>query len=536
MRQWNGWGFEGVDAHLGASGRRHIENRVGQAVPSAAASLADVVAAVPGSRLAASSLLDLDPETRVRHARGQSLPDLLDLRYGRLAAVPDAVARPADRAEVRALIDHARAVNARLIPYGGGTSVVGGVTARPSPDPLITVDLGRLTGVSTLDERSGLVTAGAGTSGPALAGALAPHGLTAGHEPQSWELATIGGWVAARGSGLRSLGYGRIEQVFAGGVLEAPAGTLDMAPYPASAAGPDLRQLVLGSEGRLGFLTDVVLRAIPLPAVDRFDAWAMPGWDDGLDATHDLARARPGLTSLRLSTPAETQALLAFADKPSQIRALTTYLRARRRSRDWCLLLLGASGSKRTVDAARTEAAAVLKSRGGVRLPVFADVWYRARFRSPYLRNALIGAGYGAETLETATDWAHVPGLLARVEAAISTALAPRGERVHVFTHLSHVYPSGSSLYLTYLFRLGADPDEALDRAATIKRAASDMISGEGATITHHHGVGADHAPYLAAEKGPLGMAALEAVVRTFDPEGLMNPGVLLAGRDGQAR
>jgi alkyldihydroxyacetonephosphate synthase len=533
MRRWNGWGFDDVDAHVGDAGRALLESVLGAAAPTAETPLADVVAAVPPSRLAASPLLDADPEARVRHARGQSLPDLLDLRFGRLAAVPDAVATPPDRAAVRALLGHAGDVDARLIPYGGGTSVVGGVSARPSPDPLITVDCSRLAGVRTLDERSGLVTVGAGTAGPALAAALAPHGITVGHEPQSWELATVGGWVAARGSGLRSLGLGRIEQLFAGGVLEAPAGTLDLAPSPASAAGPDLRQLVLGSEGRLGFLTDVILRAVPVPAEDRFDAWALPDWHAGVEAARDLARARPGLTSLRLSTPAETRALLAFADRPSQIRALTAYLRARRRGADWCLLLVGASGPTRTVKAARSEASSTLGARGGVRLPAFADAWYRARFRSPYLRNALVAAGYGAETLETATDWAHVPALLARVEAAISTALAARDERVHVFTHLSHLYPSGSSLYLTYLFRLGADPDEALDRARTVKRAASDTISAEGATISHHHGVGADHAPYLAAEKGPLGMAALEAVARTFDPEGRMNPGVLFAERHG---
>jgi alkyldihydroxyacetonephosphate synthase len=166
-----------------------------------------------------------------------------------------------------------------------------------------------------------------------------------------------------------------------------------------------------------------------------------------------------------------------------------------------------------------------------VGVPALARTWSRARFRSPYLRNALWATGYGADTLETATDWAHVPGLLARLEASVANALASRGERVHVFTHLSHLYPTGSSLYLTFLFRLAADPDETLDRWRTIKHAASETISAEGATISHHHGVGTDHAPYLAAEKGPLGMTALEAVVRTFDPEGLMNPGVLLSDR-----
>ena len=165
-----------------------------------------------------------------------------------------------------------------------------------------------------------------------------------------------------------------------------------------------------------------------------------------------------------------------------------------------------------------------------VRVPGLAATWSRTRFRSPYLRNALWSAGYGSDTLETATDWTHVPSLLARLEEAVAGALAPRGERVHVFTHLSHLYPSGSSLYLTYLFRLGPDPDETLDRWQAIKRAASEAIVAEGATISHHHGIGTDHAPYLPAEKGPLGMAALESIVRTFDPDGIMNPGVLLPG------
>lgn len=538
MRRWNGWGDDADDTRLGGSSRRFVGTRLGPGTLTPDAALADVVAAVPPSRLAASPApardaghagLSIDPERRVRHARGQSFPDLVALRFGRLDAVPDAVAQPADDDAVRALIDHARAVGARLIPYGGGTSVVGGVSVRPMPDPVITVDLGSLSGVRSVDERSGLVTVGSGTTGPELGTALAGLGLTVGHEPQSWELATVGGWVAARGSGLRSMGAGRIEQLYAGGRLQAPAGSLDMAPYPGSAAGPDLRQLVLGSEGRLGILTDVILRTTPLPETDRMEAWALPGWAAAHEAVRAIAQARPGLSLLRLSTPAETRALLAFADRPSQTSALSAYLRLRRQPPDWTLLLLGVAGRRRVAKAARSEAASILRAFGAVGVPALAATWSRTRFRSPYLRNALWSAGYGADTLETATDWAHVPALLARLEAAIEGALAPRGERVHAFTHLSHLYPSGSSLYLTFLFRLATDPDETLDRWRTIKRAASETIVAEGATISHHHGVGTDHAPYLAAEKGPLGMAALEAVVRTFDPEGMMNPGVLLA-------
>ena len=532
MRSWNGWGDEGDATALGAGGRRLLEARIGKGTPPFEATLAEVVAAVPLSRLqpVEDLRLTVDPETRVRRARGQSLPDLASLRYGRLDAVPDAVARPAETTDVRALIDHARSVGAKLIPYGGGTSVVGGVSARPSADPLITVDLGALVGVPSVDGQSGLVTVLAGTTGPALATLLAGHGLTVAHEPQSWELATVGGWVAARGAGLKSLGTGRIEQLFAGGTLEAPAGTLVMPSYPASAVGPDLRQLALGSEGRLGILTEAVLRASPHPEVERMEAWALPALPHAIEAVRELVQARPGLSLLRLSTAAETGTLLAFADKPGQTRALGAYIRARRRPADWVLVLTGVAGRRRTAKAARAEAAAILGAHGGIRLPALANAWSRTRFRSPYLRNALWTAGYASDTLETATDWAHVPGLLARVEAALQQALEPWNERVHVFTHLSHLYPSGSSLYVTYIFRLAADPDETLARWRALKAAASGTIVADGATISHHHGVGVDHAPYLAREKGPLGMAALEAVVRTFDPDGIMNPGVLLPG------
>ena len=532
MRRWNGWGDEADDTRAGATARRFLEETLGPATGPRDATLAEVVAHVPASRLASTDgLLDTDPEVRVRRARGQSFPDLVALRSGRLGAVPDAVARPASNGDVRHVLDHARSVGARLIPYGGGTSVVGGVTARPSPDPLVTVDLGALDDVVDLDEHSGLVTVGAGITGPDLAAHLGDRGLTVGHEPQSWELATAGGWVAARGSGLRSFGSGRIEQLFAGGTLEAPAGPLVMPPFPASAAGPDLRQLVLGSEGRLGILTDVVLRTSPIPEVDELEAFALPGWAPAHACALAIARARVGLSVLRVSTPAETRTLLAFADRPGQVRALGAYLRARRQPRDWALLLAGVAGRRRLARAARGEARAIIRAHGGVPVPAIARTWSRTRFRSPYLRNALWTAGYGSDTLETATDWSRVPALVERLEAAVGGALADRGERVHVFTHLSHLYPSGSSLYLTHLFRLAADPDETLERWRAIKRAASDAILAEGATITHHHGVGTDHAPYLVAEKGPLGMAALDAIVHTFDPDGIMNPGVLLSDR-----
>jgi alkyldihydroxyacetonephosphate synthase len=528
MRRWNGWGDEREHAELPEAAARLLERIVGPGTPPMDAAIADVVAHVPASRLDDDPMLSTDAEDRVRHARGQSLHDWIDLRTGRLEAVPDAVARPRDGDEVRALLRLAAGTGASVIPYGGGTSVVGGVSVRPSERPVITVDLSRISGIRELDRRSGLVTVGAGTTGPRLDTELAAEGWTVGHEPQSWELATVGGWVAARGAGLRSLRQGRIEALFAGGTLEAPAGTVAMPTHPASAAGPDLRQLVLGSEGRLGILTDVVLRATPVPEADIVDALALPSWEAGMEAARALAQLRPGLSFVRLSTPTETQSILAMAEHPRQVRALRAYLRARRVPQGWSLLLVGASGRHGPTRAASRDARAIAGRHGATGVPGLAASWRRGRFRAPYLRNTLWEAGYASDTLETAIEWTRLPELARSVAHALRHGLDDQGERVHVFSHLSHVYASGSSLYVTYLYRIAGDPEVTLDRWRRLKTAASEAIVTAGGTISHHHGVGVDHAPFLADEKGELGMAALRSAVATFDPDGVMNPGVLL--------
>ena len=528
MRRWNGWGEVHEHAEVPDDGLRLLERTIGPGRPPREAELRDVVARVPAGRLPDDPLLSTDPEDRVRHARGQSLHDWIDLRSGRLDAVPDAVAHPRSGDDVRGVLDLAARAGARVIPYGGGTSVVGGVSVRPATRPVITVDLRGLGAIHALDERTGLASVGAGITGPALETALAAKGWTVGHEPQSWEFATAGGWVAARGAGVRSLGVGRIEALFAGGRLVAPAGSLDLPTHPASAAGPDLRQLVLGSEGRLGILTEVVLRATPVPEADALDAFALPSWDAGLEATRSLAQARPALGTIRLSTPTETTSILAMSEHPGRVRALRGYLAARRLPAAWSLLLVGASGRARIVAAARREASAIVARFGGIGIPGVAASWRRGRFRSPYLRNALWEAGYAIDTLETATDWARLPALARELAGALRHGLDAEGERVHVFSHLSHVYTSGSSLYVTYAYRIADDPDVTLARWRMLKSAASHAIAAGGATISHHHGVGVDHASFLPAEKGALGMAALRAAVNVFDPEGLMNPGVLL--------
>lgn len=536
-RRWNGWGDEAIDAQVPSGAAALLERLVGPGTRPRDATLAEVVAAMPAARIPPDAFISVDPEDRLRHARGQNLGDWIALRSGRIGRVPDAVARPGSPEEVRSVIRYASDVGLRLVPWGGGTSVVGGLSpsALEAPHggepPVLVVDLERLAGLRAFDGQSGLATFGAGVAGPALEAALRERGRMLGHEPQSWEYATLGGWVVTRSSGQRSLGFGRIEALFAGGRLEAPAGTLEMPPHPASAAGPDLRQLVLGSEGRLGILAEATVRTVPLPEYERTVAWFMADWERGLAAVRELAGARLPLAMIRLSTPLETRTTLALAGHERQLGLLTRWLGFRGVGPGRCLLLLGLAGRLRVAEATGGVAARILRAHGGVAAPGrFGRQWDRSRFRQPYLRNALWDAGYAVDTVETAVDWSRAPELAAALTQALATGLEAENERVHAFTHLSHVYTSGSSLYTTYLFRQSAHPEGSFRRWMALKTAASRVIVEHGGTISHQHGVGRDHAPYLAVEKGELGMAVLRDAAARLDPGGVMDPDVLLGG------
>lgn len=529
MRRWNGWGEETVTYPLPPAGRRFLEERVGPGMPPRDATLAEALAGVPPSRLPPHGLVCAEPPDRLRHARGQSLPDWVALRSGQIAAFPDGVAYPLTAADVRELLGYAAQVGAAVIPYGGGTSVVGHINPLPDGRPVLTIDLGRMNDLRSFDEHSGLATFGAGICGPDLEAHLRAHGFTLGHFPQSFEYSTLGGWIATRSSGQQSLGYGRIERLFAGGRLESPAGTLDLPPFPASAAGPDLREMVLGSEGRLGILTQVAVRATPLPEHEEFPAAFFPDFAAGQAAVRAIVQERLPLSMVRLSTPAETETSLVLAGHKRLIGALKRLLAVRGVGENRCMVILGCTGNAAMARAARHEALELVRKYDGVYVGrVFGRQWQRSRFRTPYLRNTLWEMGYAIDTLETATDWDGVPALVEAIERALRSSLEALGEQVHVFTHLSHLYPYGSSIYTTYLFRAATDPQETLARWQAMKAAASQAILACGGTISHQHGVGVDHKPYLGAEKGALGLAAIRDLCARFDPEGMMNPGKLV--------
>jgi alkyldihydroxyacetonephosphate synthase len=380
-----------------------------------------------------------------------------------------------------------------------------------------------------LDEDSLIATFGAGTPGPLVESQLRARGYTLGHFPQSFELSTVGGWIASRSSGQQSLRYGRIEQLFAGGRMETLQGTLEIPTLPASAAGPDVREMVLGSEGRMGLITEAKLRVTPLAENESFHVVFFPEWEQARTAARRLVQGRVQLSMLRLSNSMETETQLALAGHPGQIRLLEKFLAWRGANEGKCMMTFGVTGSKAQTRSALRQARQISSRYKGVYTGTYlGKKWAEKRFTMPYLREALWEKGYAVDTLETATDWNNVDHLLNLIEDNLRQGLSQDNENVHVFTHLSHVYTQGCSIYTTYVFRNGADYTTTLARWKRLKETTSELIVNNRGTISHQHGVGKDHARYLAVEKGELGMRAIRGLCQTFDPDARLNPGTLL--------
>lgn len=529
MKRWNGWGDDAIEVALNADALQFLQERIGEGTPARDATLAQACAGISASRLPVHHLVDTTPETRLQSSLGQSLPDWLKLRSGQVGRVTDGVAFPQSSEQVRELLTYAQTCGAAVIPVGGATSVVGHLTVPEGAQPVLSINLSRLSSLINLDREAQLATFGAGVLGPDLEAQLRAHGYTLGHFPQSFEYSTLGGWVVTRSSGQQSLRYGRIEQLFAGGRVETPVGTLDMATFPASAAGTDLREMVLGSEGRLGVLTEATVRISALPEHEEFHAVFFPSWQQAHDAVRHIAQAKLPLSMLRLSNAVETFTTLTMAGHKSLIGLLETYLGWRGCREGKCLLMLGASGARATVKHALQGALRLARVHQGVPVgQTLGQKWKHNRFRNVYLRNTLWQHGYVIDTVETACDWGRVTPMVQALESAAVQALAQEGEKVHAYTHLSHLYAQGASVYTTFVYRLSGNYAHDVARWRRLKTAVCEAIVATGGTISHQHGVGTDHAPYLAAEKGALGLSTMRRLFAHFDPQGMMNPGKLL--------
>ena len=453
-----------------------------------------------------------DREARVLRCRGKSYLDLLAQRAGDCEQAPDAVVAPGSAGEVAAVLRACGDAGVAVVPFGGGTSVVGGLEPlRGHFGALISLDLGRLDRLVGLDARSLTAVLEPGLRLPEADRALAGHGLTLGHVPQSYEWASVGGCVATRSAGQLSTGRGRIDANVVGVRLSTPLGELAPAAVPASAAGPSLRELVAGSEGALGVITEVALRVHRRAERSRYEGWFMPSFEAGCEALRALAQGGAAPDVARLSDEDETAMTLGLAPPGAPARA---YLRARLRDNaPGCLLVLGWEGGLGRRDTGP------LRAAGGVYAGRRAGgAWLASRFAGPHLRDDLLDRAVMVETFETATSWANLGRLRAAVRGALGGA--------HVGCHVSHLYATGASLYFTVLARHDADDPAAQWHA--YKAAATEAIVAAGGTITHHHAVGRDHAAYLPREDGALGVEVLRAVKERVDPAGVMNPGKLL--------
>ncbi|GAB4099578.1 FAD-binding oxidoreductase [Sinomonas halotolerans] len=464
---------------------------------------------------------------RIEHAGGKGYPDLFRLRTGDAGRAPDAVVFPGDAGQVAAVVAVCARHGIAVVPFGGGTSVVGGVDPeRGRFGAVVSVDLRRLNRLLSVDPVSQTAVLQAGMRGPEVERALAPYGLTLGHVPQSYQQATVGGFLATRSAGQASSGYGRFEDTVVALRLATPTGEAVLggrAPQGETAAGPRLIDAVIGSEGLLGIVTEVTVQLQRVRPHVRQESWAFRDTEAGFEAFRDMAQAlgRGVLPDVsRLSDADETLVVLlqAAAGIPAY-----GYLRARGWRAPSLAVFQLEDADPRSLAYRRRRLARLLRAHGAVRMPrSIAAHWMSHRFRGPYQRDHLMDRGLFVETIETATTWGSLRDLYGAVQGAVYAAL---GEKTVLQGHISHLEEGGASLYFTLLARAEEDPIAQWRR---LKAAAGDAIMAAGGTITHHHAVGTDHRPWIREELGDMGVRILRAVKDELDPDGIMNPGKLL--------
>jgi alkyldihydroxyacetonephosphate synthase len=536
---WTAWS-DALPPPLPRTAHVLLRAAFGSLQPQQAASIEH--ARLPASRLPAGireQFLDAlggggvceDAATRARHAGGQAYVDIVRRRYGDAAEAPDAVLLPPDAAAVAGVLAICSRAGVAVVPWGGGTSVVGGLSSlRGDCESVVALDLSAMDRLLGVDETSLLATFQPGIRTPQAEAALAGHGLTLGHVPQSYERASLGGYVVTRSAGQASTGRGRIDDLLVGCRMATPVGELVLPAVPGSAAGPDLKRLVLGSEGTLGVVTEVTLRVRRIPAARRYEGWMLPTWGAGLEMLRRLAQDGPRPDIVRLSDPDETRVSLALSGPGRlQRRALDAWLTLRH-ARGGCLLVAGYESSAADVRHRSRGVRRALRAARGVPLGAGAGKsWERHRFSAPALRDTLMDSGVLAETLETATTWTALPAVYERVRTALADSLTRDRRPPLVGCHVSHLYPTGASLYFTVL--AAAEAGREVEQWTAAKQAANDAIVTAGGTASHHHGVGTAHRDAVWADLGGdagVGVAALRAVKHAIDPRGVCNPGKLL--------
>ncbi len=520
-RKFWGWGLEGEgldDAELDELGRT-FAGRLGiePAAPKAPPRLGDL--ALPQPRVAPPASLEAictaDPYERALHTFGRGYRDLVRALAGDFAHAPDAVAYPRDEGEVVAVLDWCSETNVAAIPFGGGSSVVGGVEPRVGAEfaGAVSVDLGRLDQVVEVERASRSARIQGGVLGPALEAQLRPHGLTLRHFPQAFEWSTLGGWIATRSGGHFATLFTHIDEFVQGLRVVTPRGVVETRRLPGSGAGPSPERFFCGSEGTLGVITEAWMRLQDRPSFRAGASVEFASFEDAAGAARAIGQSGLWPSNCRLLDHAE--ALLSGAGDGSH-----------------AILVLGFESADHPLEPWLERALELCRERGGQPAGGNGDAaarWREAFLRGPHLRDGFARLGLVHETFETAVTWDRFPAFHERVLAAARGALADACGGGLVSCRFTYVYPDGPAPY--YSLYAPGRPGAELEQWDAVKAAVSDVLLAAGGTITHHHAVGRDHAPWYRRELPGLFLDALAAAKDALDPAGIMNPGVLLEPR-----
>ncbi len=548
--KWWGWGEDGVAfTHEDKPGlrpfiRRHLDvdlahdaappvafGELHVPAPSLPDGLSEALRAAVGTAQVSTGALD-----RVVHARGKSLRDLVRHRRGDVGRVPDVVVRPGSEAEVEAVLQAAMDCDAVVIPFGGGTNISGSLEAPEAESrSIVSVDLGRLDRVLAIDDASRLARVQCGVFGPHLEEQLNAQGWTLGHFPDSFTHSTLGGWIATRSSGMQSDKYGDVADLTRGLRVVTPAGTLATRPVPSTSTGPSVREMVLGSEGRLGIISEATVHVHRLPERRTILGYLFPTWAGALAAMRDLAASEAAPSVTRVSDPYETAFSFATRKAPTPLdrvksKALSTYLE-RRRGFDlgaMCLSFIGYEGTARHVAAQRRLVGRIVDRHGGLCIGSGPGVLYdQKKFDTPYIRDYLLDRGALADVSETSAPWSALSTVYGNVMAAAQASFGDLGVTGYVMCHLSHSYHAGACLYFTFAFKPSGGRD-ALEEYEVVKSAIQQAFVDSGATLSHHHAVGTEHARWLEEDISAPGVAMLRALFDGIDPGANLNPGKIV--------
>ncbi|HEX8509694.1 MAG TPA: FAD-binding oxidoreductase, partial [Propionibacteriaceae bacterium] len=476
-----------------------------------------------------------DPMERIIHTYGKSIRDLMRLRAGDIPRIPDVVVYPADEAEVQLVVERAVAADAVLIPFGGGSNISGSLQApEDETRPVISLDLGRLNQVLEIDTESNLARIQAGALGPDIERQLSERGWTMGHFPDSFTHSTLGGWVATRSSGMQSDKYGDIADITKGLRVVLPGKVLVTRPVPSTSTGPSVREMILGSEGRLGVITEVTAQVHRIPEERLVLGYFFPTFEAGLAAMHDISNsdATPSIT--RVSDANETEMSFATRKKSRGVSSLVTKgLMKVLRRRGWdtdriCLSFIGYEGSTSHVARQKAIVKKIVTAHGGIVVGKGPGQLYdQKKFDTPYIRDFLLDRGAAADVSETAAPWSRLQELYDNATGAARAAYAQLGVTGWVMCHLSHSYHSGACLYFTFAFRHdGVDPIGQYD---VVKSAIQQSFVDTGATLSHHHAVGTEHAQWLEQDISEPGVHMLDGLFAAVDPGRNFNPGKIIA-------